>query len=148
VTIPLDEPQQQARQELQDRFNLTAAVGPRELTKLLEGHSAEDISDAETLLANAKIDVNDFFASGNGKDEFQELLFKACTPVEFGIQGLPEDASEEERNRQLEPVLAEIASHSPPEQSRLLKLVQERLGKAVSMATLKRTGTFCSAEST
>ncbi len=137
VTIPLNEPQQQARQELQERFNLTAAVGPRELAKLLEGHSAEDIREAETLLANAKIDVNDFFASGNGKTDFEGLLSFACTPVEFGIQSLPEDAPEEERNRQLEPVLAEISAHSPLEQSRLLKLVQERLGKAVPMATLK-----------
>lgn len=104
---------------------------------MLEAHSAEDIREAETLLANAKIDVNDFFASGNGKAEFQELLSAACTPVEFGIQSLPEDAPEEERNRQLEPVLAEISAHSPLEQSRLLKLVQERLGKAVPMATLK-----------
>ncbi|MEZ4601780.1 MAG: hypothetical protein R2940_18470, partial [Syntrophotaleaceae bacterium] len=137
VTIPLNEPQQQARQELSRRFNLTAAVGPRELAKLLDGHSAEDIREAETLLANAKIDVNDFFASGNGKAEFEGLLSSACTPVEFGIQSLPEDAPEEERNRQLEPVLAEISAHSPLEQSRLLKLVQERLGKSVPMATLK-----------
>ncbi len=70
------------------------------------------------------------------KDEFQELLSAACTPVEFGIQSLPRMPGEE-RNRQLEPVLAEISAHSPLEQSRLLKLVQERLGKAVSMATLK-----------
>jgi DNA primase len=101
---------------------LTAAVGPRKLAKLLEGHSADDIRDAETLLANAKIDVNNFFASGNGKAEFQELLFNACTPVEFGIQGLPEDGSEEERNRQLEPVLAEIAAYSPLEQSQMAPL--------------------------
>jgi len=134
VTIPLSDQQKQAREGLFNKFGITTAVGPRELTKLLDGRSDEDIQEAKELFAKSKIDVNDFFASGNGKAEFRQLLSESCTPVELSIRSIsPADGI----TSRLEPVLSEIATNSPLEQNRLLKLLRKQLGKAVPLSTLK-----------
>ncbi len=138
VVLPLDEKQQQARRELRERFDLDAAVGAGDLTKLLEGRPQKDVEEAERLLAAAKIDVNDYFASGHSATEFEGLLGEATTPLEFGIDRLPTDVTEEERNRLLDPVLGEVAALSPLEQNRHLKRIQERFGKSsLSLTTLR-----------
>jgi len=137
VTLPLSEMQITARQELSERFGLTMSVGPKELAKHLAGRPADEIQAAEALLATAKIDVNDYIAAGHTRENFERLLVEASTPIEFGVRSLPTDIPEEDRNRLLEPILGEISEQSPLEQSRLLKLVQERIGGGVSMATLK-----------
>ena len=138
VVLPLDEKQQQARRELRERFHLDAAVGAGDLTKLLQGRPQEDVEEAERLLAAAKIDVNDYFASGHSATEFETLLDKATTPLEFGIDRMPTDVAEEEQNRLLDPVLGEVAALSPLEQNRHLKRIQERFGKSsLSLTTLR-----------
>ncbi len=138
VVLPLEDRQEEARCELRERFDLDAAVGRRELAKRLEGRPQDDFKDAERLLAAAKIDVNDYFASGHTAEDFERLLSEACAPLEFGISRLPTDIPEDERNRKLEPILREIAWLSPLEQNRYLKLVQERFGKSnLSLSTLR-----------
>ena len=138
VILPLDQSRQDARTELKERFNLDAAVGPRERIKLLGGRTPEEIEEAERLLAAAKIDVNDYFASGRTAQDFETLLGEASTPLEGGIDRLPTDAGEEERNRLLEPILREISALTPLEQSRHLKRVQEHFGKSsLPLTTLR-----------
>lgn len=137
VALPLDQAQQDARNRLKEEFGVIGSVGPKELTRLLEGRPPEDIAEAQKLLSAAKIDVNEFFLAGHTAEEFQGLLEKALTPIEFGIQNIPQDSSEEERNKLLTPVLAEMSAMPPLEQSRLLKIVHERLGKAIPMNVLK-----------
>ena len=124
VVLLLDESRQEARRELKKRFGLDATVGPRELAKLLKGRSPEELKEAEHLLAAAKIDVNDFFASGHTAQDFEALLGEAATPLEGGVDRLPTDVAEEECNRLLEPILREVAALSPLEQNRHLKRVQ------------------------
>ena len=139
VVLPLDEKQQQARRELRERFDLDAAVGAGDLTKLLQGRPQEDVEEAERLLAAAKIDVNDYFASGHSATEFETLLGEATTPLEFGIDRLPTDVAESARNQLLDPVLGEVAALSPLEQNRHLKRIQERFGKSsLSLTTLRQ----------
>ena len=138
VVLPLDESRQEARQALKERFDLDAAVGARALAKHLKGRASPDIKEAERLLGAAKIDVNDYFASGHTGKDFEALLGAATTPLEFGIDRLPADVTESERNQQLEPILCEVATLSPLEQSRHLKRVQERFGKSgLSLTTLR-----------
>jgi len=138
VVLPLEDRQEEARRELRERFDLDAALGPRELAKRLADRPQEDIKDAERLLAAAKIDVNDYFAAGHTAEDFEALLREAGTPLESGIARLPTDVPEDERNRRLEPILREVAWLSPLEQNRHLKLVQERFGKSnLSLATLR-----------
>ena len=138
VILPLDQSRQDARTELKERFNLDAAVGPRELAKLLGDRTPEEIEEAERLLAAAKIDVNDYFASGRTAQDFETLLGEASTPLEGGIDRLPTDVGEEERNRLLEPILREISALTPLEQSRHLKRVQEHFGKSSFSLTILR----------
>jgi len=137
VTLPLDSAQKDARARLKAEFGLVSAVGPKELASLLEGRSPADVAEAQKLLADSKIDVNEFFTRGHSAQDFQKLLDSSLSPIEFGIQNIPEDLSEEERNKILEPVLSEMAAMPPLEQSRLLKMVHERLGRAVPMNVLK-----------
>ena len=138
VVLPLDQSRQDARAELKERFDLDAAVGPRELAKLLSDRTPEELREAEHLLSAAKIDVNDYFASGHTAQEFEALLGEAGTPLECGIDRLPTEVDEEERNRLLEPILREISALSPLEQSRHLRRVQERFGKSdLSITTLR-----------
>ncbi len=138
VVLPLDEHRESARKELKERFGLDAAVGPRELTQRLAEQPEKEVREAEELLAAAKIDVNDFFAAGHTAADFEGLIAEAKMPLEFGISRLPSEVSEEERNRLLEPVLAEIARLSPLEQDRYLKLIQNQFGKSdLSLGTLR-----------
>ncbi len=138
VVLPLDEKQQQARRELRERFDLEAAVGAGELTKLLDSRPQNDTEEAERLLGAAKIDVNDYFASGHTAKDFEALLGEATTPLEFGIDRLPTDVAESERNQQLEPILREVTTLSPLEQNSHLKRIQERFGKSnLSLTTLR-----------
>ncbi len=138
VVLPLDESRQEARQALKERFDLDAAVGARELAKHLNGRASQDIKEAERLLGAAKIDVNDYFASGHTAKDFEALLGEATPPLEFGIDRLPADATESERNQHLEPILCQVATLSPLEQSSHLKRIQERFGKSnLSLTTLR-----------
>lgn len=138
VTLPLPEAQLAARKTLSEKFTVTASVGPRELANLLKGRPADDLKEAEALLSAAKIDVNDYFASGHTRADFEKLLDAAVTPIEFGVRALPIDAPKEDRNRLLEPVLREISRLSPLEQDRHIKLIQEHFGKtSFSIATLR-----------
>ena len=138
VILPLDQSRQDARTELKERFNLDAAVGPREISKLLGDRVPEEIEEAERLLAAAKIDVNDYFASGRTAQDFETLLSGACTPLEHRIDRLSTDVGEEERSRLLEPILCEISALTPLEQSRHLKRVQEHFGKSSFSLTILR----------
>ncbi len=138
VVLPLEEKHRQARQALAERFGLEAAVGPRELVNRLEGRPQEEIAEAERLLAEGKLDVNEYFAAGHTAQEFERLLASAQTPLAFAVARLPRDAPEEERNRLLEPILQDIAALAPLEQDRYLKLVQGHFGKdALPLAAVR-----------
>ena len=128
VILPLDEKQFKARRELSDRFGINAGGGVREAIKRLN-LSGEEVHEVDRLAADSKIDVNEYFAAGHLPDEYKELLKKAQTPLEFAISNLKKDISEEERNRNLEPLLAEVARQPDLEQERLLKTIQEHFGK-------------------
>ena len=84
AALPLGEKQQHARQELKDSFGVDAAIGPREMAKRLEGRTAEDIERAEALLADAKIDVNEFFAAGKTARGFRSHPRRGGDPAGNG----------------------------------------------------------------
>jgi DNA primase len=67
AVLPLNEKQIVARARLSSEFNVTAAIGTRELSKQLAAaaKSAADQNTAQSLLADSKIDVNEYFASGH-----------------------------------------------------------------------------------
>jgi len=138
VILPLGDKQDKARSELRDRFGLAAAADSRDVAKGLDGRSQEEIREAEKLLAEAKIDVNDYFLSGHSAKDFEELLRKAQTPLAFAISRIPSDLPGDERNARIDPILHEIARLSPLEKDHHLKILQAHFGKSgLSLATLR-----------
>ncbi len=82
------------------------------------------------MLAEYKVDVNDYFLEGHTAQDFEELLKQAQTALEFAITHFPEEIADEERNRRLEHILAEVALLAPVERDRHLKLIQDTHGES------------------
>jgi predicted 3-demethylubiquinone-9 3-methyltransferase (glyoxalase superfamily) len=139
AVLPLGEKQQNARRELRERFGVEGSVTPRELAKLLEGKDQDEIQQAHSLLAAAKIDVNEYFATGKSAADFEEILSAAQTPLELAISKLSTDNPDHNLSRALEPILAEVGRLDPIEQDRHLRLIQARCGKErIPVGTLRR----------
>lgn len=88
-----------------------------------------DSSEAQRLLAEAKIDVNEYFASGKSASDFEQILAAAQTPLESAISKLSPETPDAELAKTLGPVLVEVKQLDPIEQPRHLKLIQEKCGK-------------------
>jgi predicted P-loop ATPase len=129
ATLPLGPQQETARRQLTEKFGVRGSVSPKELSTLMAGRDSAAIAEGERLLAAAKIDVNEYFASGKTAADFEAVLEAAQTPLEMSIGALSEETPEGDLSRTLEPVLAEIGRLAPLEQERHLRLVQTRVGK-------------------
>ncbi|GIW56259.1 MAG: hypothetical protein KatS3mg082_2663 [Nitrospiraceae bacterium] len=88
----------------------------------------EDSPEADALRADAKIDVNEYFASGKTAADFEAILAAAQTPLEMAIEKLEPNA--QDLAKLLDPILAEVHQLDPIEQPRYLKLIQEKCGKS------------------
>lgn len=95
--------------------------------------------DAEALLADAKIDVNEYFASGKTAADFEAILAASQTPLELAISKLSTTVPDADLSRTLKPILAEVGRLDPIEQNRHLRLIQARCGKdRIPVTTLRR----------
>ena len=131
ISLPLGDKQKQARQQLADDFGITEGCASG-TSKEKAGLSPEQQAEADRLLADAKIDVNEFFASGHTSEEFQLLMDSAVTPLMYGIQAIPAGLSAEDRNTALEPVLRRVAEETSLEQRRYLEAIKERFGVSLT----------------
>jgi hypothetical protein len=119
AVLPLGDKQQAAREKLAS----------------LPGGSAE----ADALMADAKIDVNEFFASGRAAADFEAILAAAQTPLELAISKLSTEIPDADLSRLLEPILSEVGRLNPIEQDRHLRLIQTRCGKVrMPVTTLRK----------
>jgi predicted P-loop ATPase len=126
--LPLGEKQQEARRQLREQFGVDACGDARSLPQ-----------EAETLLADAKIDVNEFFASGKTAADFEAILEAAQTPVELAISELSAETPDADLGQLLDPILAEVRRLDPLDQDRHLRLIQQRVGKGrVPVSVLRR----------
>ncbi len=92
--------------------------------KIAAGSAASD-----ELLADAKIDVNEFFASGKMAADFETILGEAQTPLELAISKLSPQTADADLAAILGPILGEVRRLDPIEQPRLLRLIQDKCGK-------------------
>ena len=100
---------------------------------------AEQSTEADGLRADAKIDVNEFFAGGKTAADFEAILDAAQTPLELAISRLSTETPDAGLSRLLEPILAETGRLDPLEQERHLRLIQGRCGKTrIPVTTLRR----------
>jgi len=83
----------------------------------------------DSLVADAKIDVNEYFASGATAADFEAVLAAAQSPLELAISRLPESPQSGDLARLLDPILGEVGQLDPIEQPRYLKRIQEQCGK-------------------
>lgn len=86
-------------------------------------------AETDALAADAKIDVNEFFASGKTAADFEQILAAAQTPIELAISKLSPETPDVDLARILGPILAEVRQLDPIEQPRHLRMVQEKCGK-------------------
>ncbi len=94
---------------------------------------------ADVLMADAKIDVNEFFASGKTAADFEAILAAAQTPLELAISKLSPEIPDADLSRLLDPILSEVGRFDPIEQDRHLRLIQTRCGKArMPVTTLRK----------
>jgi hypothetical protein len=107
----------------------------RETLASLPGGSA----DADALMADAKIDVNEFFASGRTAADFEAILAAAQTPLELAISKLSIEIPDADLSRLLNPILSEVGRLDPIQQDWHLRLIQTRCGKVrMPVATLRK----------
>lgn len=177
VTLPLKEKQIEARRKLSDIFSLNfsqisdvfllpsagaAQVTPLTKSFLLTNKTDEEKEVIQGLLKDAKIDLNEWFLSGGTSEEFEELLSKAKTVIDFGIESIPvlvssndsnSDGTSDEKsnskpstpdinftqnqNQRLMQVLTEVASLPLIEQDPYIKKIYEHLNKEFPKTTLK-----------
>jgi predicted P-loop ATPase len=98
-----------------------------------------DIEEADRLAADAKIDVNEYFASGKTATDFEAILAAAMTPLEMAISKLSGNIPEADLGRLLDPILAAVRQLDPIDQPRHLRTIQEKCGKdRVPLSALKQ----------
>ena len=110
VVLPLGEKQRRARERL---AGLAAGNG-----------------EADTLLADAKIDVNEYFASGRTASDFESLLAAAQTPLDGALATLDSNTPDNDLSRRLDPIMREVGRLPPIEQERYLRAIQSRCGRS------------------
>ena len=139
AVLPLSEKQEDARRQLREQFGIDSSVGQKGLRKCLEGRSTEDLQRAEALLADSKIDVNEYFATGHTAGDFEVILASSKTALELNISYLSPETAESTLGDLLEPILGEVKQLMPLDQERHLRLIQSQVGKdRLSIATLRR----------
>jgi hypothetical protein len=129
AVLPLADKQQKARQELHDRFGAQPGITPKDFAAQLQGRGEAEIRRAESLLAHAKVDVNEYFASGRTVADFEAILTASQTPLELAISILSTDTPEAHLARLVDPILAEVRRLDPIDQLRHLRLIQNQCGK-------------------
>ncbi len=96
-------------------------------------------AEADGLMADAKIDVNEFFASGKMAADFEAILATAQTPLELAISKLSTEIPDADLSRLLNPILSEVGRLDPIQQDWHLRLIQTRCGKVrMPVATLRK----------
>ncbi|MEI7833880.1 MAG: hypothetical protein WCJ56_11875, partial [bacterium] len=136
--LPLGELQQQARAELESRFNIVGRVVPKALDQLLEEYSAAEREEAQRLLGQAKIDVCQFFRDGGTAIEFDRIMRNAKSPLELAIADLSATKPLQEQQAEVEMILQQITKQPLLLHSTLLKEMRQRLGNTIGMTDLRQ----------
>jgi len=138
VELPLDGRQNKARARLKDEFGILPCLSKQELAAKKEALGKEELAEAERLIADAKTDVNTYFLT-HSADDFQKLLLAGKTPIQFGIEQIPADLPDDERNKMLEPVIRNLAQLKPIEQERYIGIIHSHFDRKIAKKTIQDT---------
>lgn len=131
--LPLEPAQQQARNELRDRFGVTGIEQQADLSS----RPQQEREEVQHLLEIAKVDICSFFVNGHSIGEFQSVLQAAKSSVEYAIAAFPVTDPPAERIKLIDDILKHIARQPELEYDRLLKALQERLGNTYRLLALR-----------
>ena len=127
VELPLGARQEQARAQLAE-LGIHAGMDAKALDAAKEALDEAQRKQAEQLLADAKIDVNEYFLTASAED-FRGLTAEALPPVHRQIKQLdPHPPNDRERNEHLKPVIRAVAELDPLDQAGCVALLQEHYG--------------------
>jgi len=138
VELPLDEKQKQARVRLKEEFDILPCFSRQGMSTKKESLSAKELAEADRLIADAKTDVNTYFLT-HSTDDFQKLLLGGKTPLQFGIEQIPADLPDDERNKMLEPVIRNLARLKPIEQERYIGIIHSHFDRKIAKKTIQDT---------
>lgn len=120
--IPLGIVQQTTRDTLQNKYQISSGITPKELKHIKEEKSDKICNEIQDLLERSKIDVCSFFVGGKTADDFKTIIDSALLPIDYAIQETPNNPSEET----IDKLLVEIGKQSRTESSRLIKKLQPK----------------------
>jgi DNA primase len=135
--LPLEPQQEAARTTLRERFGISAAESDREREAALTDCTAEARAEAQALLAQAKIDVCDYFVAGHTVRDFQQLVTRARLPIEVAIDQCPDELSVTEKRDLVSRLIRAIGQQPTIEHERLLKALQSKLGPDYKLSALR-----------
>lgn len=139
VMLPLQEGQVSARQHLGQQYGITDGKSAAQIQKNLLPEAHARVAE---LLARAKLDINTYFTDGGTLEGFRQAMQSAKTPLEIRIAELePEVANG--APEAVDRVLEGLLDMPPMERDRHLRLIQDRLGKVVTLDTLRHQLKAC-----
>lgn len=139
ATVPLREKQEKARTEFaallgdsfQDYMALPANKRAACIKETLEDRP-EDVERANRLLADAKIDINEWFLTGGTTDAFAEFLAASKNYVRLQIDSLTAIENPDELSEALAPILRDVAAQGQVAQEAYIKAIKARTGLGVA----------------
>ena len=130
VELPLGATQEQARSQLAE-LGIHAGMEAKALDAAKEALDEAQREQAEQLLADAKIDVNEYFLTAS-TDDFRGLMAEALSPVHWQIGKLdPNPATVRTRNEAMRSVIEAIAELDPLRQDECKALLQAHYSGAL-----------------
>jgi hypothetical protein len=143
LELPLGERQRAAREELAQRGIIEGATH-EEIDEAKAALDEAGQAEVDRLLAEAKIDLNDYLLSAS-TDDFRALLSEALPPIHWQIAKLdPDPPDVRVRNEQLKPVAKAIAELGPLDQDECVERLRQhyspsmRPTKKVLVETIKQ----------
>ncbi len=135
--LPLAEKQRKARGTLLERYGVHNGMSATERNQRLKNLSPDRRREAQDLLEQSKIDLNDFWKAGHTKQEFEQILQSARNPLERAIADLDSGLTGTERSWALDVILWHVSRLDPSQQEYHLRKIKERLGDT-SLEALKK----------
>ncbi len=138
ITLPLREKQEKARAEFAallggacDDYLHAPANKRAEILKEALKERLDDVERAKGLVADAKIDVNEWFKTGGTPEAFAELLATGRNHILVQIDQVRAIGDPDELARAFEPILRDIAAQGQVAREKYLQLLKEKTGLGI-----------------
>jgi DNA primase len=136
VVLPLTDEQRSTRQQLLTQFGVGDHLNSKQIAEIARNLPDTEIDHYHSLVDAAKCDLNEYFRLGGTAEDFERLQRNAPTPMEFAVDHIPVDASHDDIENELQPILEHAANLDAFGQKRIIDRVIRRF-KSWTRADLK-----------